>query len=150
MNCHDSVPSLKKILVNPISLGFESDDYTKLFDIHSDYFGVFVPSCKSLGRVARGDDTAVDLLAEKLLSAPEDYKDCVIRSLADLGDPKATEPLLTFLNGELDFLRIEAIRALGEIRAQEAWDKLKALYIESYEKGKDEFDPEVQAIAESK
>jgi hypothetical protein len=149
LNCYNSIPLLKKMVDDPLSLGFESNDYARLFNIHSDYFLVFPTACKSLGRLARGDNDAGDLLAKKLPSAPEDYQDCVIRAIADLGDPKAAKTLMPFLNSELDFLRIDAIRGLGEIRAQESWGQLKALYAESYEKGEDEFDPEVQAIAEA-
>lgn len=149
LSCYDSIPLLRKIVNDPLSLGFESNDYSKLFDIHSDFYSVFPAACKSLGNLSRGDKNVEDLLANTLSSVPEDYQDCVIRALADLGDPKAAKPLMAFLNSQLDFLRIEAIRGLGEIRAQEALGPLRALYVESYEKGEDEFDPEIQAIAEA-
>lgn len=140
LGCKSAVPWLKQILEKPTSLGFESDDYNELASLHSDYWGVFASSCRSLARLGSGDPGATDVLLKRLDHSPEDYQEVALRAIGGLGDRRAIPVLLTFVFGSEFYLRQIAVSSLGEMRANEAYPQLEQLYLQTI--GKDGYEEE--------
>jgi HEAT repeat protein len=129
LNCKRSIPWLKQIIDEPMSMGFESTDYETLESIPSNYYGVFARACESLGRIGIGDETVTELFLERLSTSPEDYQDCIIRALGDLGDQAAVPALLEFVTDRGNHLYDNAVSALSKLRSANAFEKLEESYL---------------------
>ncbi len=129
LDCKQSIPWLKRIIEEPISMGFESNDYGELERIHSGYYGIFATVCKSLGRVGIGDSTVTKLLQGRLNMLPKDYQDDIILALGNLGDPTAGPTLLPFIANQENQLYDLAVSALSKMRSVEAFGPLAEAYL---------------------
>jgi len=128
LDCKESIPWMKRIIEEPMFMGFESNDYKQLEKIHSDYFGVFANACKSLGKVGIGDSRVTNLLLARLKLSPDDYQEDIILALGNLGDPTAGSALLPYVADQVHFLYDRAVSALSKMRSVEAFGALAKAY----------------------
>ena len=149
VGCKNAVSWLKQILEKPTSLGFESDDYNELAGTHSDYWGIFASSCRSLARLGGGDPGVADIFLKRLDHSPEDFQEVILRALGDLSDERVVPILLNYVLDSEFYLRQIAISSLGEMRAKEAYPQLEQLYLQSFGKKDYEEDQLSRALEEA-
>jgi HEAT repeat protein len=129
LDCKKSLDWLRQILEEPMSLGFESNDYAELDNIHSDYYGFFERTCTAISITGVSDPRITELLVKKLPASPIDFQFCIIRALGDLGDQSAVATLLPFIERGRDDLYNVTVSALSKLRSSDAFDKLAEHYL---------------------
>ncbi len=129
LDCKECLDWLRQILEEPMSLGFESNDYAELDNIHSDYYGFFERTCTAMSITGVGDPRITQLFVKKLPTSPIDFQFCIIRTLGDLGDMSAVANLLPFIERVRDDLYDVTVSALSKLRSPEAFDKLAEHYL---------------------
>ncbi len=122
LGCRDGVPWLTGILSEPTTRGIDPKSPAYEF--------VFAAAAKALGRL--GDPRALPHLV-RLLGDSDDNDDVLIRALGGLGpEGAAAEVIIPYLERGNDFLVIDAVTTLGQMRATKAIPRLWSLYLEHF------------------
>lgn len=129
LNCKESSPWLMQIVDDPMSIGFETKDYNQLNSFFSSYFSVFESACKSLGILGIGDKNVTDLLVRKIEASPEEYQQCIINTLGDLGDLRAESALMPFVSNIDHIFFYDAMLALSKLKSNRAFGPIAKAYL---------------------
>ena len=96
------------------------------------------PAAAALGRI--GGREAVDALLSGAVDAPTRVRVACLRALGDVGDPRATVPLVPILRDGLGLVRMHAATALGRLGTRAAVEELTQRLL-------DDPDPDVRVAA---
>ena len=128
LGCKESIPWIKRIIDKPSELGFETDDYQGLQFIPG-YFGIFESACESLGMLGIGNKPLVELFISKLEKAQEDFQQCIIQTLGNIGNLNAESALIPFVADRKNFLFYDSVLALSRLRSQKAFKLIAKAYL---------------------
>jgi HEAT repeat protein len=128
LQCKKSIQWLMEILMQPTSLGFETDNYTELEQNHTFYY-VFEAACIALGKIGINNETFSFFLLEKVISAPEDYQYYFIDLLGSLEVSEAIPMLQKLLDTKELRIQSSTATALSKIGSFESFEILERVYV---------------------
>lgn len=129
LDCKESIPWLMEIVNDPMSIGFETNDYGRLNTFFSSYFSIFESACKTLGSLGIGNKKITQLLIGKLANSPEEYQQCIINTLGELGDLDAESALIPFLHDRNHVFFYDATLALSKLKSNKAFGPIAKAYL---------------------
>ena len=122
-----SLPWLFNIISEPTSIGFESNDY-ELLNRESNFYNIFEAACEAIGKIRDTNQEAEKILLNRLSSAPDDFKWCIIDALGNLGSTAAVPKISYYVRDPDNPLFSVAVKALTNIGSSESFDILTTLF----------------------
>lgn len=124
----DCVPWLIKIITQPTSLGFWTDDFNEL-DQKTDYCDIFNSACDALDKIGHTQEDLSGFLLDKLNTSPEYFQYGIIKLIGTYKVVNATSLLKPFLDHSSPNIRVITLRSLENIGSDLAFDILSEAYI---------------------